>query len=323
MRVLGECERPQQDVGVIVGRFQASRLHEMHINLIQTVVDRHDRVMIFLGLPPTKVTFENPLDYQMRRVMIEEKFPGIDVYYIDDVPGNNSQWSRNLDKEISKHIAGEKEPLLYGSRDSFLKAYCGRFKTAELVSERIISASELRRVDGNKKRATEDFRAGVIWCTQNAYPTVYPTVDTAIFNDDYTKILLGSKHNDAGKYRFPGGFVNASLPNVEAHARRETMEETGAAITDPEYVCSMLVDDPRYPPGAMNRIMTFFFAAHYFSGPLAASDDLDEIRWFDTKTLFADKEKLVVRTHIPLMEALEKWLTKKLAGTDKQVDLTA
>ena len=309
MQVAGEG-RPKQDVGVIVGRFQVPRLHEMHINLIQTVVDRHDRVMIFLGLSPTKVTPENPLDYQMRRTMIEERFPGVNVYYIDDVPGNNVQWSRNLDKEIGKHIAGERQALLYGSRDSFLPAYSGRYPTVELVSEKIISGSEIRRTEGNKQRASEDFRAGVVWATQNQFPTVYPTVDIAIFNEDYTKVFMGQKNADGGRWRFPGGFVNASLPTAEAHARREAEEETGAVLTDPEYVASTLIDDPRYPPGATNRIMTFFFAAKHMAGPLRADDDLDAAGWWSITELLEKKDEVLGRPHHVLLNALELWLKR-------------
>jgi bifunctional NMN adenylyltransferase/nudix hydrolase len=288
----------------------------MHLNLIKTVADRHDRVMIFLGLSPTKVTVENPLDYQMRRVMIEEAFPNVDVYYIDDVPGNNEQWSKSLDREIGKHIAGERECLLYGSRDSFLQAYSGKFKTAELVSERIISGSEIRKTEGNKKRASEDFRAGVIWATQNRHAVTYPTVDAAIFDEGYEKILLGLKRSDAGKYCLPGGFINSSLPTAEGHVRRESEEETGAVLTDPEYVCSQLVDDPRYPEGSADRIMTFLFAAKRFSGSLAAADDLDEIRWFTIDEIFEKREKMVVRKHLPLFIALEKWLLAKKLRLD-------
>ena len=63
------------DVGVIVGRFQVPELHPGHIDLIQTVCDAHDKVVIFLGLSPLMVTRENPLDFESRKQMILAKFP--------------------------------------------------------------------------------------------------------------------------------------------------------------------------------------------------------------------------------------------------------
>ncbi len=34
------------DVGVIVGRFQVNELHEAHIDLITSVTNKHDRVLV-------------------------------------------------------------------------------------------------------------------------------------------------------------------------------------------------------------------------------------------------------------------------------------
>jgi bifunctional NMN adenylyltransferase/nudix hydrolase len=63
------------DVGVIVGRFQVPELHDAHKDLIETVCDKHDKVIIFLGLSPLMVTRENPLDFESRKQMILESSP--------------------------------------------------------------------------------------------------------------------------------------------------------------------------------------------------------------------------------------------------------
>ena len=63
------------DVGVLVGRFQVPNLHPGHIELIQSVCEAHSKVLIFLGLAPTKATRNNPLDFESRKHMILEKFP--------------------------------------------------------------------------------------------------------------------------------------------------------------------------------------------------------------------------------------------------------
>jgi bifunctional NMN adenylyltransferase/nudix hydrolase len=50
-------------------------LHDAHKDLIETVCDKHDKVIIFLGLSPLMVTRENPLDFESRKQMILEQFP--------------------------------------------------------------------------------------------------------------------------------------------------------------------------------------------------------------------------------------------------------
>ena len=62
-------------VGVIVGRFHTSDLHEGHLDVIKQVVEKHPRVIIFLGQSYHICTKRNPLPFYIRRQMIEEAFP--------------------------------------------------------------------------------------------------------------------------------------------------------------------------------------------------------------------------------------------------------
>ena len=41
------------NVGVIVGRFQVAELTVGHHDLIQSVIDRHEKVYVFLGIKKT------------------------------------------------------------------------------------------------------------------------------------------------------------------------------------------------------------------------------------------------------------------------------
>jgi len=45
-----ELEEKYSDVGIIVGRFQVHKLTEAHFKLIDTVLKRHKKVIIFLGV---------------------------------------------------------------------------------------------------------------------------------------------------------------------------------------------------------------------------------------------------------------------------------
>ena len=63
---LMEKKEKNYDCGVIIGRFQTSDLHSEHIKLIKYVLNRHQKVIILLGISPVLGTRRNPLDFQTR-----------------------------------------------------------------------------------------------------------------------------------------------------------------------------------------------------------------------------------------------------------------
>ena len=134
----------EYDVGVIIGRFQTPQLHESHKKLFDYVCSKHKKVICYLGLSPLKCTKRNPLDFHQRKVMINEDYPNVQCFYIKDCKFNN-EWSKQLDSQINDMLMPGHEPLLYGSRDSFISSYEGRFATEELESDSFISASQLRQ----------------------------------------------------------------------------------------------------------------------------------------------------------------------------------
>lgn len=299
-----KVEETTPDVGVIVGRFQVNELHEAHLDLIQGVCNEHQKVIIFLGLSPVLVTQNNPLDFESRKQMVLDEFPNVIVMYIKDNP-SDEQWSKELDEKISDLIGPNQSVVLYGSRDSFISHYSGKFKTQELLQEVYVSGSEIRKNISKKVKNTSEFRSGVIWGAYNRYPTCYPTVDIAIFNDDYTKILLGRKPKET-LYRFVGGFADPRSESYEADARREVMEETHVEVSDPEYIGSMLVNDWRYRH-EVDKIKTMFFKCKVIFGRPEPGDDIAEVRWFDFNTL---KDEMLVKEHVKLLVLLKANMTK-------------
>lgn len=270
----------RQDVGIIVGRFQVPELHSAHLELIQTVCDRHGKVVIFLGLSPLMVTRENPLDFEARKQMLLDAFPNVNVLYIKDRP-SDAIWSSRLDSMIADITTPSQTVMLYGGRDSFIKHYTGAHPTEELESSVYISGSEIRKeVSKASTHGNPEFRRGVVWAAFSQFPITIPTVDVAIFNEDYSKILLGRKA-DEDKYRLIGGFADPSSASYEADARREVLEETGLSITDPQYIGSYLINDWRYRREPDRKIKTLLFAAKVLSGSPKAADDIAEVRWFD------------------------------------------
>lgn len=292
-------KRPQAEVGVIVGRFHTHKLHESHLDLIDTVVKNHDKVLIFLGLSALKATWCNPLDYDTRRMMVAERFPEATIIYIKDQPCDYS-WSRTLDTMIKDNIAPHHRVVLYGGRDSFISRYKGQYNTIELESDVVQSASFIRNKLSSKVRNTEDFRVGVIWATQHKHPSVQATVDIAIMNDDGTKVLLGRKPQEQ-LFRFVGGFSDPIKDkSFEDSAKRECREETGLEISEPVYIGSILIDDWRYR-SEKDKIFTLFYKCKRVFGHPEANDDIVEICWMPIDITTIEK---IVPEHKVLMEML-------------------
>lgn len=304
-----KVEPPVSDVGVIIGRFQVDALHEAHIDLIQSVCNVHQKVIIFLGLSHTRGTINNPLDFEARKQMILEAFPNVIVLYIKDQK-KDTDWSKELDEKIGDVVGPSQSVVLYGSRDSFISRYHGHYKTQELLQERYISGSEIRKNIAKSVKNDISFRRGAIWQSFNRFPTCFTTVDVAIFNDDYTKILLGRKVKET-QFRFIGGFADPKSPSYEADARREAVEETKLEVSDPVYIGSTIIDDWRYR-GEQDCIKTMFFKCKVVYGRPEANDDIAEVRWFDLSTLTKDQ---IVDTHHVLVDMLMKHLNDtKVSG---------
>ena len=275
-------DKKDYEIGCIVGRFQVDKLHEGHCNFINKVCDKHKKVIIFLGVSPLLTTRNNPLDFASRERMLKEGIAAdVTIIPIQDVPDDND-WSRNLDTKIREvyHVG---DVMLYGSRDSFIKYYHGKFPTTEIDEEVFISGTgireEIKRTVGN----TKEFRGGVIYGAYNQYPKVCPTVDVAIvkYSDKPFVgpefLLLGRKPHE-NKFRFIGGFADPKDNSFEATAKREVTEETGVEVEIVDYIGSYKIDDWRYR-SEVDKIMTTFFKAKYIFGKPTPADDICELRW--------------------------------------------
>ncbi len=286
------------DCGVIVGRFQVDKLHDGHKSLILSVMENHPKVIIFLGLSPARVTRNNPLDFESRKQMILSEFPMVNVLYIKDVPSDEI-WSKVLDEQITDLIGPLSVATLYGSRESFVAHYVGRYPTCELEQESFSSGSQIRDTIGARVKGSPEFREGVIWASYNQYPKMIPTIDIAIWDESHTKVLLAKKPSEK-EYRFIGGFVTPG--SLEENVRREVSEEAHIDITDPVYIGSCTIDDWRYRRELDKIVTSFFEATHRFGRP-TPDDDIAELKWFDFKTL---SDSSIVPEHRVLVQMLRK-----------------
>lgn len=312
-------------VGVIVARFQVAELHEAHKELIDTVLSNHAKVMIFLGLSQVRGSINDPLDFQPRKQMLLEayphdKFPNLTIGYIKD-NRSDLDWSSKLDMQINDLLAPNDTVVLYGSRDSFLSHYKGKFDTRELQATRFVSGTELRAKIAQAPQSNAQFRAGAIWLTAQRYPTVYSTVDIVVFDPKERKVLLARKPNE-NKYRFVGGFVDPKRDDsFEEAALRELVEETGITVglAGLTYVGSKKVNDWRYANNPSEKIMTHLYVGTYTMGCPQASDDIAEVRWFGVDELESTGCVLknvthasleLVEEHIPLWDMVSKHIKK-------------
>ena len=281
-----ELKNKAYNVGVIVGRFQTAELHAAHRELIDTVLANHAKVLIYLGLSQVRGSINDPLDFQPRKQMILEsypadKYPNLHIGYIKD-NRSDSDWSKKLDEMISDTRSPADSVVLYGSRDSFLSRYSGKFPVRELQATRQISGTELRTKISAAPQSNPQFRAGVIFASYQRYPTVYSTVDVLVYDKKESRILLARKPLET-QYRIVGGFADPSDESFEDSALRELAEETGLCVglTGLDYVGSKRVDDWRYAHNPSEKIITHLYIGNFDEGCPKANDDIAELRWFD------------------------------------------
>src|ERR1035441_2289698 len=290
------------EVGVIVARFQSPILHEGHKEILDAVRANHPRVIVFLRLSPLKCTFHNTYDFSIRKAMIEEMYHDVEVLYIDDI-GNNDLWSKNLDRQIAKTVGPNLKVVLYGSRDSFINGYMGRYPTIELFPSKYISASEIRKRIGIKPKNSQEFREGVVYAVQNQFPSFKATVDLAIIDYDKRRLLLAQKPNQ-DLLQFVGGFTDVFKDkSAEDAARREGKKETGLELLLEGYIGSALIDDWSYRR-EQDKIMAFFYVMRYQGGEPVAEDDIKYVAWKNFGEL---NEGELMPMHRPLLSMLNDY----------------
>jgi bifunctional NMN adenylyltransferase/nudix hydrolase len=296
-------------IGVVVGRFQTYALHPGHVALLETARQNSDHLIIFLGVSALAGTKRNPLDYATRHMMVNTHmrtncpmFP-FSIEPIKDVE-DDSDWSKVLDSRIAQHTKFGDTVTLFGGDDSFLNRYTGRFTNHHRLGEEINHKATVMRAKVIEEPPfdSSQFRRGILYAIGNTRDTVSCTVDVACISDD--KVLVGRKAEEK-KWRFPGGFVDATDPNMFVAARREFYEETGLSLEgNLHFVGSTLVDDWRFRNSPDKAVMTTLFAGAYSFGKEHAGDDLEEVRWLPLNKGIDQMN----HGHRKLFEMLNFWL---------------
>ena len=308
------------EVGVVIGRFQVADLHEGHRYLINEAFRHHRKVIILIGCAPILGTKYDPLDYPTRERMLRAAYPDAIILPIHDQLDDN-EWSKKVDVTIRGVVPNLSGASLYGGRDSFKSHYHGEYNAIDVESNVKYQSGHDQREDiGKVVRSTNDFRAGIIYSTQNAWPYVKMCVDIACikthehlkegeYGDGLKKlsdpmILLGRKANE-NKWRLVGGMVDKG-EDLESAAAREFAEETGleGTISEMKYVGSFPVGDWRFKNAGEIGLLTALFIVDYKWGAPRASDDLVELKWCPIS--IAEDE--VVKGHKTLVAAVKRYL---------------
>ena len=303
------------EIGVIVARMQVPELHPVHRKLIDTVCENHKKVIIFLGVPVVEQTKRNPLDFASRKAMIQSDYPEITIIPIRD-QRNNETWSHILDNKIAEPY-GNRKPLLYGSRDSFIPYYRGKHQTVELVGNDVdTSGTAIRDEVSREITPTTDFRKGIIYANYGRYPVIMPCADIVVYDPTTDSILLGRKPQE-NLFRFIGGHVEVTDDSYEAAAVKELSEEApGISICETtstlRYICSGRIKDWRHAK-ENSEIFSTLFMATKMSGSAKAADDIEEVKWFKVKDII-DYEvyaKKIVPEHIEFFGKMVDYLENK------------
>lgn len=295
--------------GVVIGRFQCNDLTEGHDNLLNQVVHRHEgRVIILVGVRPTRPTDRDPLSFEARAAMIRKWFPTAIVMPLSDCRFEHT-WSKQVDNLI-RLTTDNRGATIYHGRDGFGDRYTGKYPVVHIhLPDEHINASDIRKHLVENPVNDADFLAGVIHAKGGSNPT-WMCVDMALVRPN-GDVLMGKKSDDGGMLRFPGGGVDTEDVSLEAAASRETLEETkiGVAPERWNYLGSYRVSDWRLV-GTNQTLHTVLYMAELPFAELAiAGDDLDGVVWVPPETKLAQTNQLVPE-HWPLWKRLQETISK-------------
>ncbi len=285
----------QADTGVIIGRFQVHDLHASQVEMIESVMAKHRKVLLFLGVSPTLVTKRNPLDFVSRKEMILARFPQLTVLALPDVR-SDVEWSLTLDRRI-REVLPVGSIMLYGRREGFGERYRGEFPTMELEPTVFVSGTEVRKNVSNEVITSRDFRAGVIYAAYNQYDKVFTSVNAAILKG--RNILLARKPSENG-LRFLGGFALPEDISFEQTVQREARREASIEVNNIRYIGSAKIDDWRYREES-DKIISLFYVADYTGGHIQPNDDISELRLVPIHEF---TPTMLVEEHRPLYNVL-------------------
>jgi len=261
-------------VGVIVGRFQVANLTEGHKEIFEHVLSKgHNQNLVVLGVAPFSATRNNPLDFDSRRRMIEDTYPGkFTVLYIKDCC-SDVEWSATLDNLISD-IAGRRPVILYGSRDSFTKHYSGKYSCEAYQQRLYCSGSQEREEFGKVVSSAPAWRAGCVYATQNREPIVHAAMTVVLVDeDDYVYLF---KRDDEWSLSFVTSMVQADQATAGEMAMDMTITLAGIEVEVVAYAGLVWLTDWRFR-AEDDRVLSTVVVVRKLFGVISPGKDVGSV----------------------------------------------
>ena len=289
----------KKTLGVIVGRFQTAEITPGHEFLFSEVYKRHKNIVTFIGCKPPhfQPDEKNPLDFFSRKSMIQASKPDVSILSITD-NRYDEEWSFELDKRIDE-IRGSFDVILYGSRDSFISHYKGKFETCELESTIIYSATSVREEIIQKELEDKKFRCGYIYglseklvCgLHNSFGLLYEKDEKGKL-----KILIGKRRGEK-EYSLFGGIYNPAVDKSYSETMKRTMKEqlgNNVEISSVKFLFDYQLDHWAYK-SSPDKIHGNFFLCENSWGFVRPNQDFELVEWvsledFDKKEMVSEFE---------------------------------
>jgi bifunctional NMN adenylyltransferase/nudix hydrolase len=176
--------------------------------------------------------------------MVHQAFPDsrLLIASIPDHPLTYELWSEQLDVIIGG-IFPDCQAVLYGSRDSFLPKYTGKYATAFVPALPGPSGTELRA--GVSFPRTKAGRAGAIHAVNDREPMAYARVALAVVDSAREQVLLYGAPETAGLLALFGGPMVADDVQVSTAASRHLCEAVAKPqISEPRLLGVQVIHEP-------------------------------------------------------------------------------
>lgn len=297
----------QKTFTVVLAYFQNINLTKQDTSYLQSLRPENGTMMAILDVKRGACTAEQPLRPNQRQDILRGHLSLFDGGVAEHLHiRDNELWSLLLDDTIQKSMPSGTTHVVFFIAKSLVDKYVGVYQP--VVMDDIPGLTDVSAPVSVKPLTTNDFRQGIMYAEQRAFPMVYSTVDIALVDDNLHYVLLGRKQNEK-KWRFPGGFVDPTDISKEVAWLRELEEEVPSGVegfvSDIEYICSTIVPDCRY--SGRDKIMTTMFGAivNFDINKLEAGDDLVEVQLFRIgDELFNE----ITEDHHPALEKFLVWV---------------
>ena len=295
------------DIAVLIGRFQP--FHLGHLHLVETALEKADRLLILLGSHRCAPDTRNPWSSEEREAMISAVLPAEQLQRVSFIPLRDHLYSDNLwladvqQKVLAQSKEGDRV-VLVGHRRGRSSAYLDLFPQWDLEDVPVqgeISSTAIREAffsDAGPEVWGVDLPAGVHfqleayrssgrcrWLREEEdylrryrqswavapYPPTFVTTDAVVVQSGHVLVVRRRVRPGAGLIALPGGYLGQRETVVEGMLR-ELREETALKVPRPVLEGSIAASRVFDAPGrsARGRILTHAFLIQLRPGPLPA-----------------------------------------------------